>query len=176
MLSPGPTHDSAALPSTVFFELFEQFVETATKQASDSPCAKHAAQDVWLITLRLRLSAASGFGKGASSVVEHLCELVPILIPRKRKHPKERSHRWHSTAHVCLLHCYLRPARALTERLGNFGEGRLLGLADLNAAKAEQAATLARRFGGTLTDLAQPAFKGCSVARSLCRKYRRNLA
>ena len=41
---------------------------------------------------------------------------------------------------------------------------------------AEQAATLARRFGGTLADLTKPAFEGCSIARGLCRQHRRNLA
>ena len=54
------------------------------------------------------------------------------------------------------------PALSNAESVRNFGEGRFLGLADLNAAKAEQAATLARRFGGTLADLTKPALEGCS--------------
>src|SRR6476659_11239374 len=68
------------------------------------------------------------------------------------------------------------PALSNAEGVRNFGEGRFLGLADLNAAKAEQAATLARRFGGTLADLTKPAFEGCSIAGGLCRQHRRNLA
>src|SRR5258705_2409230 len=49
-----------------------------------------------------------------------------------------------------------------TEGGGNFGKGRFLGVANLNPANAEQAATLARGFGGTLADLTKPALEGCN--------------
>ena len=68
-----------------------------------------------------------------------------------------------------------KPTRPLAEGVGNFGKGRFLGLTDLNAANAEEAATLARRFGGTLADLTKPAFEGCSIARGLYRQHGRYL-
>src|SRR5258708_25603981 len=68
------------------------------------------------------------------------------------------------------------PALSNAEGVRNFGEGRFLGRADLNAANAEQAAALARGFGGTLADLTKPALEGCSIAMGLCRQHRRNLA
>ncbi len=44
---------------------------------------------------------------------------------------------------------------------------RLLDVAHLHAAEAEQAAALARRFGHVLADLAQPALEGCRIGRRL---------
>jgi hypothetical protein len=50
--------------------------------------------------------------------------------------------------------------RSNAQGVRNFGEGRLLGLADPYATKTEQAATLAGRFGGSLADVTKPAFEG----------------
>src|SRR3954447_15373483 len=74
-------------------------------------------------------------------------------------------------AGCCFDQCPLNPQGTV-----NFGECRLLGLADLNSADAEQAATLTRRFGGSLADLTKPAFESRSIRRGLRLQHRRNLA
>src|SRR5690242_13726195 len=84
----------------IFRELLEQFIETATQQAADSGAAEHAAQTAQHITRR---SGPPASARPGHSVVEQLRELVPILISRDREQPKQCRHRWHSTAHVCLL-------------------------------------------------------------------------
>src|SRR2546423_9471917 len=74
-------------------------------------------------------------------------------------------------AGCCFDQCPLNPKGTV-----NFGECRLPGLADLNSANAEQAATLTRRFGGSLADLTKPAFEGRSIRRGFRPQHRRNLA